>query len=191
VGNRKTSRFAGRTVRAALFPIAATFTAAGGFPAQGADVSLSELQATARSLGFLDSLTRDGTIVLGIVHASNSPEGKTVAAALAEQVRGIKGPNSAVFKTEILSVNELAQFGDRLDAIFLAPGTMAEASIIAEVIRRKHLVSISNDPGCLQSKSCVLMIRTDRGVEINLDMSLADAVGARFSPVFSMMVKRR
>jgi hypothetical protein len=35
------------------------------------------------------------------------------------------------------------------------------------------------------------MIRTGRGVEIILQTSLADAVGARFSAVFSMMVKRQ
>jgi hypothetical protein len=191
VGKPNRGAFAGRTLRTAFFVLAALFAAASSSPAKAADVSLPDLEAAARSLGFLDSLACDGTLVLGIVYASDSPDAKALASALAERVRSIKGHNSAVFKTEVLSVNELAQFSDRLDAIFLAPGTTAEAGTIAEIIRRRHLVSISNDPACLQAKCCVLMIRTDRGVEINLDTSLADAVGARFSPVFSMMVKRR
>jgi hypothetical protein len=35
------------------------------------------------------------------------------------------------------------------------------------------------------------MVRTEGTVEIVLDTALADSVGARFSTVFAMMVKRK
>jgi hypothetical protein len=37
----------------------------------------------------------------------------------------------------------------------------------------------------------VLMVRTGQRVEISLNTELADAVGARFSLVFTMVVKRK
>lgn len=191
----KTRRLGGYSCRSDVvaaclvaFAVALPFAASA---AQAADVTLSDLQAAARSLGFLDSLTRDGTIVVGFVYPASSDAGKAQAASLADRLRSIPGPNSAMFRTEIIASSDLNSFAGRLDAVFLAPGTNPEAKAIADAILQKHLVSISSDPACLAAKTCVLMIRTDRGVEINLDTALAGAVGARFSPVFSMMVKRR
>jgi hypothetical protein len=62
---------------------------------------------------------------------------------------------------------------------------------VGDFIRRRHIISISNDPACLGAGCCVLMVRTTGTVEIVLDTALADSVGARFSTVFAMMVKRK
>ena len=70
------------------------------------------------------------------------------------------------------------------------PGA-ANAQAIADIVRRRHVISISTDPACLDSKCCVLMVHAERKVEIVLDTALADAAGAHFSSVFAMMVKRR
>jgi hypothetical protein len=85
----------------------------------------------------------------------------------------------------------LAQFASRVDALFLLPGSSKDQAAITEFMRRRHLVSISNDPACMDAKCCVLMVRTTGGVEIVLDTQLAEAVGAHFSSVFTMMVKRK
>ena len=152
-------------------------------------VSLSDLQATARSLGFLDTLRRDGTIVIGIVYAS--PANRAPAAQVADRLRAIPGPNASELRPELIAAADLPQFPGRLDAVFLMPGVPAAETGMAESVRRRRIVSISNDPTCLDTRCCVLLIRTTRGVEIFLDTALADAVGARFSSVFSMMVKRK
>ncbi len=156
--------------------------------AEGPTVSLSDLQATARSLGFLDTLSRDGTIVIGIVYAS--PNNRAQAVQTADRLRAIPGPNASELRPELIAAADLPQFPGRLDAVFLMPGVPG-AEGMAESVRRRRIVSISNDPTCLDARCCVLLIRTTRGVEIILDSALADAVGARFSSVFSMMVKRR
>jgi hypothetical protein len=157
--------------------------------AERSAVSLADLQAASRSLGFLDTLRRDGPIVVGIVYAPATANAQALAAETADRLRSISGPNAAPFRPELIPASELPQFAGRLDAVFLMPGSSGET--IADAIRRRRIVSISSDPACLDARCCVLHVRTASGVEIVLDTALANAVGARFSPVFAMMVKRR
>jgi hypothetical protein len=155
------------------------------------EVTPADLQAVARALGFLDPLPRDQTIVVGIVYAPSLIGGRASAVQAAEQFKAIPGPNHTSFKTEIISADSLAQFANRLDALFLLPGSSIDQAAITEFMRRRHLASISNDPACMDAKCCVLMVRTTGGVEIVLDTQLAEAVGVHFSSVFTMMVKRK
>ena len=114
----------------AAFATALPFAASA---AQTSDVSLSDLQAAARSLGFLDSLTRDGTIVVGFVYPKDSESGKAAASSLADRFRAIPAPNSATFRTETMPADDLAGFTGRLDAIFLAPGATTAALSACEL----------------------------------------------------------
>jgi len=155
------------------------------------EVTLADLQAAAGALGFLDSIPHDGAIVVAILYAPQSPDSKAQALQAAGVLNTLPGPNKTVFRTKIISMEELAQSSDRLDAIFLLPGLSAEAAAIINAVRRRHLVSISNDPACLDANCCVLMVRASHGVEIVLHTGLAAAVGANFSTVFTMLVKRR
>jgi len=156
-----------------------------------AEISVDDLQAVARSLGFLDTLPKDGTITVGVVHTADASQ---AAARTVDRLNAIPGPNSATFKAQSIAVDGLAGNQDRLDALLLEEGACADpatALAVTEMVRRRHIVSISTSPACLQSKCCVLMVHTDRKVEIVLNTELADAAGARFSSVFAMMVKRR
>jgi hypothetical protein len=155
------------------------------------EVTPADLQAAVRAIGFLDPLPRDQTITVGIVYASSLTGGRALAVQAAEQLKAIPGPNRTPFQAEIIATDGLAQFVGRADAVFLMPGTSKDQAAIVEFLRRRHLVSISNDPACMDAKCCVLMVRTVGGVEIVLDTQLAEAVGAHFSSVFTMMVKRK
>jgi hypothetical protein len=162
-----------------------------GLAQAASDISMDDLQAATRTLGFLDSLPFDGTIVVGLVFSSNVPESKAAATEVAGWLAANPGREKFVFRPKLVSVGALVQGNDRLDAIFLMPGLTIDAATIAEAIRRRHLVSISTDPACLETSCCVLMVRADHGVEIVLDTAMAEAVGARFSTVFTMVVKRK
>src|SRR5882757_6773883 len=87
------------------------------------DVTVADLQAAARALGFLDPLPRDQTIVVGIVFASGLTNARALAVQTAEQFKAIPGPNHTSFQTEIIAVDGLTQFTNRLDALFLLPGS--------------------------------------------------------------------
>jgi hypothetical protein len=155
------------------------------------EIPADDLQAVAHSLGFLDSIPHDGTIFVGIVYSSAVPGSKVMAVQTAERFNGVAGPKSAIFRSLAVDADDLLHMADRLDAIFLMPGIAAASGTVNNAIRQRHLVSISNDPACLDAKCCVLMVRAGQRLEIVLDTGLADAVGAHFSTVFMMMVKRK
>jgi ABC-type sugar transport system substrate-binding protein len=157
-------------------------------PARAADdVSLADLRAATRALGFLQNLPRKSEFVIGIVHAGNG----ALAQQTAERMRGLAGPNNAVFKTQIVPLNELAAHADRLDAIYLLPGGTAGGAAVVEVARRRHIPVLSNDRACLDANCCMLMVRDTGQVEIILDTGLTKSAGVNFSSVFAMMVKRK
>ncbi len=153
-------------------------------------VSADDLEAAMRTLNFLESLPKDGAIVVGVVYPSDVPAGKGLAAQTAKIISGIRGPGSRQFQTLVVSTDDLAHFDGHLDALFLVTGCSKHSDVILEAILRHHLVSISDDPICIEAKCCVLTVRAGQRVEITLNTALADAVGARFSLVFTMVVKR-
>jgi hypothetical protein len=155
------------------------------------DVTVADLQAATRAIGFLDNLPRDGTTVIGVVYASQNASGKALALQTVNLLSTLQGPNKSTIRARVVSVETLVQGNDRLDAIFLMPGMSAEAPAIVEAIRRRHILSVSNDPTCLETNCCVLMVRANPQVEIILNSAMAQAVGADFSTVFAMIVKRK
>ena len=177
---------------AALIAIAGLCAAFAG-PAR-AEVSTDDLQAIARTLGFLETLPIDGTLAVKVVYAPTQPDAANVANETAGKLNAIPGPNAATFKAKSLPVDGLAADQDRLDILLLAPGTCSDtaaAAPILDAVRRRRVVSIASDPTCLDAQCCVLMVRAGRKVEIVLDKALADSAGLKFASVFSMMGKRK
>jgi hypothetical protein len=145
-----------------------------GRPAKALEqVTFDDLQAAMRTLSFLESLPREGPIVVGVVYASDTP---------GSQSKALESANA---------ISDLEKFGGRLDVILLGPGVSRQPDRIVGAMGRLHPVSISDDPLCMEAGCCVLLVRTGQQVEISLNTSLADAIGAHFSLVFMMVVKRR
>jgi hypothetical protein len=154
-------------------------------------VTVTDLRAAVGALGFLENLPRGESLVIGVVYAANVPAAEASATETARLISAIPGPNSVTIRPAVISTADLGQFRGRLDALFLMPGASTQAETVLDAVHRRRVVSISSDPACLDEKLCVLMVRTGPRVEIVLDTALADAVGARFSPVFAMVVKRK
>jgi hypothetical protein len=154
-------------------------------------VAVENIQAAMRTLNFLESLSKDGPIVVGVVYSSDLPDAQALAEASAQLIATMRGPNSRALQPLVLSSNALPQYQGRLDVLWLMAGVCQHAPLIADSIRQHHLVSISDDPQCADTHCCVITISTGQRVEISLNTGLADAVGARFSLVFTMMVKRK
>jgi hypothetical protein len=156
-----------------------------------AQASIDNVQAAIRTLSFLESLSKEGPIVVGVVYPSDIPDAQAGAEAEAQLIGTLHGPNSRTLQPVLISTNVLNQFQGHLDVLWLAVGACQQASVIATMIRRRHLVSLSADPLCAYTQCCVITVQTGQRVEISLNTALADAVGARFSLVFTMVVKRR
>ena len=189
-GTRLTVR---RKFHSAVFLIVSLWTIFGSTQIALAadDVTIADLQAAARAIGFLNNLPRDGTVVVGVVYASQNPSSRALASQTASLLSTLAGPNKSTIRARLLSVDNLVQANDRLDVIFLMPAMSAEAPAIVDAIRRRHILSISSDPTCLETNCCVLMVRANPEVEIILNSAMAQSVGADFSTVFAMIVKRK
>jgi hypothetical protein len=161
-------------------------------PAYAMDqVSIGDVQASMRTLSFLESLPTQGPIGVGVVYSPELPGADVLAQATAQLIGSIHGPNSRPLQPVLISTNDLAHFQGHLDVLFLVEGTCKHAALILDTIRHHRLVSISNDPACADSQCCVISVHDGQRVEITLDTALGDAVGARFSLVFTMVVKRK
>jgi hypothetical protein len=169
---------------------AGVFTAALGLatPALSTNETAAvDLHAIANALGFLNGLPRGAPIIIGIVFGSDAKTASQTAAAM----EAIPGPAQSSFKTVLIEALDLARTQGHLDAVLLMPDALAQAATVADAARRRKLVTVATDPACLEQHSCVLMVRAGARVHIVLDTQLANAVGANFSSVFTMMVERK
>jgi hypothetical protein len=153
--------------------------------------SVDNLQASVRTLGFLESLPKEGSIVVGVIYASDTRGSEALAAETAALLSTMRGPNSRRLQPQVLSIDDLAHFEGHLDVLFLVQGATKHSDVLLDAMRRLHLVTISDDSLCSVTQTCVLMVRAGQRVEISLNTALADAVGARFSLVFMMVVNRK
>ena len=159
-------------------------------PLQAADApSQADLQAAVRTLGFLDSLPKNAPVSVGVVFGAGTREGIKAAQQTAAELSSMRWSGGAI-RAAAVAADELAN-APHFSVLYLLPGLNGQGAAVADIVRRQHVLSISGGPSCLEARSCVLMVRAGASVDIILDTSLADASGARFSSVFTMMVKRR
>jgi len=140
--------------------------------------SVDNLQASVRTLGFLESLPKEGSVVVGVIYASDISDGEALAAQSAALLSAMRGPDSRRLKAQVVSTNDLANFGRPLDVLFLVQASK-HSDVFWDAIRRHHLVTIPDDPLCSITQTCVLLVRAGQRVEISPNTVLADAVGAR------------
>lgn len=160
-------------------------------PAPAAEVSAADLQAAMRALGFLSSLQNRPAIAVGVVYVGGDPDSKALAARTVAMLTRLKGPGSSTVTASTVAVQELSQSALHVDALYLMPLPPEGGHTVSEFVKRQSVVSISNDPGCLESQACVLLVQARSNMTIVLDTALAQATGAKFSTVFTMLVKRR
>jgi hypothetical protein len=178
-----------RIARLCAAALALALSGSPGYAA--ADVSAAELQAVVQTLGFLSNLSNAGALNIGVVYAQDQTGSEGRAAQAAAQLNAMRGPNQRALHGTPIAVKDLDRATQPFDVYLLMPGTPSQGAAINEAVRRRHTVSISTDPACLDANCCVLMVSAQGRVRIVLDSALADAAGAQFSSVFAMMVTRK
>ena len=153
-------------------------------------ISVDNLQAAVQTLNFLESLPKEGPVTIGVIYASEIPNSQIRATETAKAIGAMRGPNNRDVQGVAVSIDDLSHYAGHLDVIFLLFGASNPSDAIVTAIRRLRAVSISDDPACLATKCCVLLVRSAQRVEITINSALAGAAGARFSLVFMMVVKR-
>jgi len=162
-----------------------------GASASAAEVSVADLQAAMRALGFLTALQNRSTITVGVVYAGGDADSKALAGRTAAMLTRLKGPGSSTVSANVVAVQELSQNAVHVDALYLMPLPADGGHTVSEFVKRQSVVSISNDPGCMETRACVLLVQARSNMSIVLDTALAQAADVKFSTVFTMLVKRR
>jgi hypothetical protein len=181
---------AGARLRSAKRAAAILLTTALCMAAPAAEVSPADLQAAMRALGFLTALQNRPSIAVGVVYVGGDPDSKAQAGRTVAILTRLKGPGSSTVSATAVAVQDLNTI--HVDALYLMPLPPDGGHTVSDFVKRQGVVSISNDPGCFESQACVLLVQAARSnMTIVLDTSLAQAAGARFSTVFTMLVKRR
>jgi hypothetical protein len=156
-------------------------------PAGAGEVTPADLNAAVRALGFLSALENRPSILIGVVYSG--AEGRAQAQRAASDLARLAGPGSATVTAVPVAAQELAS--QHFDALYLMSLPPDAGRPVADYIRRQQVVSVSADSQCLEAQTCVLLVQARTNMSVVLDTALAKAVGAKFSTVFTMLVKRR
>ena len=159
-------------------------------PASALDVSHVDVEAAVQTFGFTEGLLRRPSVSVTVIYKAGDAESKALAQRIALLFAEQSGPHSSTIVASALSNVELAQNPRRMDVLYILPGIGDAGRVIGDYVRRQHVLSISNDPACLTTQCCVLMVRGDSG-NIVLDSGMANDADMKFAAVFTMMVKRK
>jgi hypothetical protein len=154
-----------------------------------ADVTPADLEAALRSLGFLSSWQNRSAIQIGVIYNGADPASRAQAVRVAADLTRMAGPGSATVSAVALAAQDLS--AQRFDAVYLVGLGPDSYRASADYIRRVGVVSVSSDPQCLDMQACVLLVQARSNMSVVLDTALAKQVGAKFSTVFTMLVKRK
>jgi hypothetical protein len=173
--------------RAFAWLSAATVLFAGA--AGAAEVTPADLNAAVRSLGFLASLQNRSSILIGVIYNGADPASRAQAQRAAADLSRLAGPGSATVSALPVAAQDLG--AQRFDAVYLMSLPPELSRGVGDYVRRQSVVSVSSDPQCLDVQTCVVMVQARSSMSVVLDTALAKAVGAKFSTVFTMLVKRK
>lgn len=155
-----------------------------------AEITKADIDAVTQVLNFAQSLPTRQTIALVVIYRAGDNEARGNATRAAQLFSEQTAPGGSTYDIGVVSTADLAQHTKRTDLVYVIPPIGDSGKTISDFIRRQHSLGISSDPSCLSSHSCVLLIQSGQG-NITLDTELARDIGANFSAVFTMMVKRR
>ena len=140
-----------------------------------------DIQVAGRALTFLEN-GPTGPTVIGVVFDPAKP------ASVAEK-NAIMAALGGGYSAGAITLTGKAMEADAVGGVkvvFVTHG-VNYAAVGAEA-RSKHIIAIGSDQACVQSGACAVGISTDPTVQIIVNHSTAEAVGATFKAAFRMMI---
>lgn len=165
--------------------ITAAVTLLGVTCSSAADLSAANFKAISNALSFVEGMPRSSVIQVGVVFGSDNK----AAEQAARQLEATPSSLESIFKATPIADRELGREPRHLNLLLVMPD--ASGRFVSDFARREKVISIGLDPSCIDEGSCVLMIQSQGRIHVVLQTRLADAVNAKFSSVFTMMVERK
>jgi len=152
-----------------------------------ADIGPKDVQVAAKTVGFT-SPPLTGTVKVAVVFDAAVPQSQKDAEAL----KGILGSGLAAGAATLVPVAvpvEQVEAGlDGVGLVFVTGGLAAHHDKIFAATKARKLLSVSTDGACVQAGKCVMGVKSEPKVEIQVNKAAAEASSVAFAPAFRMMI---
>ena len=151
-----------------------------------AQVTRNNLLVAGRALGFIDTLSHNSAVRVGIVYdpavAHSAQQAAELDAILANGLR-IGGLELRPVMVPLSGLD-----GAGVDAFFLTEGLGAEAARVGRVSRIRKMPCITFDLSQVRNGTCAMGVRTRPKIEVYVNRAAAAATGMALASVFRMMI---
>lgn len=151
-----------------------------------AHASSKELHVAARMLHFIDGLPA-GDRVVGVVVDPSVPSTQAVADDIAEFLGAGKAYEKQTLKAQVVSPTDVAN----VDMVFIPEGLLAHHAAIGAVTKAQDIITITNDPVCVESRNCVMSVTVRGRTEILWSRGAAEETAVGLTGVLQSLVDER
>ncbi len=157
--------------------------AAGGYnPASAGSLTQKDVQILAKAIGFLEP-PPSGAATVAIAYDPADPASKQDADAIAGYFgEGLKA-GAAVLKPKVVEVGQLS--GGGFVAVVAASGVKIDQ--VAKAAQTLHVTCVTTDAAAVQAGQCVMSVKSDPKVEIEINRAAAASSGVAFGSAFLLM----
>ncbi len=158
-------------------------------PARAEEMTAKDLAVAARSLAFL-SQRPSGELRTVIIYAPDQDASRREAEALASLLSGgfTAGRVRLIASPPVLIPASSLSSLENKDVAFVTGSLGAWHAAIAEASARRHIITVTNDLGCVISGNCVMGVRSEPRVQVIINRKLADRSSIEFAPGFRLLV---
>lgn len=169
--------------RAALLCLVSFASFASG-PAR-ADVSVTDLQITARALTFMES-PPSGNVRVGIIYNPTNTSTRRQARELEQMLRGGLRVGNINLEPRMVSIDQAASAG--VDLFFLTENLGEAGRKVAGLGKTRRIPCVTTDLAQVRDGACAVGIRSTPKVEILVNRDAANSSGMTFAAAFRMMI---
>jgi hypothetical protein len=170
--------------RPAAWGLALTLLAAtGGYnPASAGSLSQKDVQILAKAIGFLEP-PPSGAATVAIAYDPADPASKQDADAIAGYFGDGLKAGAAVLKPKVTEVGQLG--GGGFVAVVAASGVKIDQ--VSKAAQALHVACITSDAAAVQAGQCVMSVKSEPKVEIQISRAAAASSGVAFGSAFMLM----
>ncbi len=150
--------------------------------------SKKDLQILGRALGFIESGPIDN-VKIGLVYTDNHPRSSREADLILAIIGN--GIQSGKINLQAEKIHARDAANARNPVLFLTEGIEEHFSSIFSAVSARGIITVSTHDTCLNTNHCVMVIKSEPTVDIQLSAAGAAATSVSFSSAFRMMVTER
>lgn len=144
-------------------------------------VSQKDMQILGRALGFIEN-GPSGDVKLGVVHGDSVTEADEIVSLIGN------GLSSGKINIKAEKVSTGAAANANYNVLYFTEGTEPSQDSIFKAVNAKGIITVSTHDACLNTGSCVMVVKSVPKVDIRVSTAASQATGVSFGSAFRMMI---